>query len=56
MNAAVYFFVLMTLFFSGMAQSKSMDAHTAYAIAGTSGAIAMVLAVIRYKGRKDAGE
>jgi uncharacterized membrane protein YuzA (DUF378 family) len=56
MNGIIYFFVLMTLFFAGMAQSKSMDVRTAYIIAGISGAIAMVLAIIRYKNQKDAGK
>jgi len=56
MGYAINFLVMMTLFFAGMAQAKAMDPRTAYWIAGSSAVLAMVLAIVRYKQRKDAGE
>ena len=56
MNFVITFLVFTTLLFATMAQHKMMDSRLGYIIAGLAGAIAMVLAFIRYKGRKDAGE
>jgi hypothetical protein len=56
MGALINFLVLMTLFFAGMAQSGSMNKQLAYSIAGGAAAVALVLAAIRYKQRKDRGE
>jgi len=56
MGYAINFLVLMTLFFTGMAQAHAMNARTAYFIAGGSAVVAMGLAIVRYKQRKDAGE
>ncbi len=56
MNIAISILVLATLFFAGMAQSKSIDPRIAYAIAGVSAVVAMGLAIARYGKRKSAGE
>ncbi len=52
MNIAINFFVMMTLFFAGMAQAHAMNPRTAYAIAGTSALVAMGLAIVRYSQQK----
>jgi hypothetical protein len=56
MNAAINVLVMMTLFFTGMAQSGSMPSKVGYGIAICSAVLAMVLAMARYKGRKARGE
>ena len=56
MNAAITALVMMTLFFTGMAQSGTLSNKVGYGIAACSGALAMVLAIARYKQRKANGE
>ena len=56
MGPAINFLVLMTLFFTGMAQSGSLSKQVGYGIAIACGVVAMVLAIVRYKQRKDRGE
>jgi hypothetical protein len=56
MNGLINFLVLMTLFFSGMAQSGSMPKRTAFLAAGGCAAVALVLAAVRFAQRKKRGE
>ena len=56
MGPLINFLVLMTLLFAGLAQSGSVSKGVGYGVAGATAAVAMVLAAIRYKQRKDNGE
>ena len=56
MGPAISFLVMMTLFFTSMAQSGSLSKQVGYGAAISCGVVAMVLAAVRYKQRKDAGE
>jgi hypothetical protein len=40
--------VMATLFFAGMAQSGALSKPVGFGIAGAAGALAMVLAIVRY--------
>jgi uncharacterized membrane-anchored protein len=56
MNAAINFFVLMVFLFVTLAQTHSVSPRVGYGVAIPLAVIAIILAVVRYKQRKDRGE
>jgi hypothetical protein len=56
MNGLIGFLVLMVFLISGMTQHGDLTPKVGYGIAVPLGVLTMVLAIIRYKRRKDAGE
>jgi hypothetical protein len=56
MTFAIGFLVMMTLLFTGLAQSHSLSGPLAYSVAGACALVAFGLAIARYNGRKKAGE
>jgi hypothetical protein len=56
MNALITFLVLMVFLLCGMTQHGDISKSLGYGIAIPLAVVTMILAVIRYKGRKDAGE
>jgi hypothetical protein len=55
-NGLINLLVMATLFFTGMAQSGTLPPRVGYGVAGCTAAIAVVLAVVRYRQRKGRGE
>ncbi|MBS2021444.1 MAG: hypothetical protein JST92_03485 [Deltaproteobacteria bacterium] len=56
MNALINFLTLMTLLFAGLAQSGSLSRGLGYGVAGACAGVTVILAIVRYKQRKAAGE
>ena len=56
MGPLVNFLVLMVFLFVGLAQSGSVPPAIGYGVAVPLAVITMILAIIRYKKRKDRGE
>jgi len=56
MGPLINFLVLMVLLFAGLAQTRSLPPPLGYSIAGGLAVTTFILALIRYKRRKDRGE
>ena len=55
MGALINFLVLMVLLFTGLAQTRTIPPGVAWPTAAALAALTLVLAIIRYKQRKDRG-
>jgi len=53
MGALINFLVLMVLLFTGLAQTRSIPPRIAWPIAGALAAVTLILAIARYRQRKD---
>jgi hypothetical protein len=56
MGPLINFLVLMVFLFVGLAQAHVVSRSIGYGIAVPLAAVAMILAIVRYKQRKDRGE
>ncbi len=56
MGPLINFLVLMVLLFAGLAQTHSLPSEVGYGIAVPLAVITFILAIVRYKRRKDRGE
>jgi multidrug transporter EmrE-like cation transporter len=56
MNGLIGFLTLMVLLFAGLGQTRSIPTSIAYAVAGGLAAIAMVLAIVRYRARSSGSD
>jgi hypothetical protein len=56
MGPLINFLVFMVLLTAGLAQTHTIPPGIGYGIAGTLAVITFVLAIVRYKQRKDRGE
>jgi hypothetical protein len=56
MGPLINFLVLMVLLFAGLAQTHSLPPKVGYGIAIPLAVFTFVLAIVRYKQRKDRGE
>jgi len=56
MGPLINFLVLMVFLLVGLAQTNSIPKNIGYAIAIPLGIVTFVLAIVRYKQRKDRGE
>lgn len=56
MNALIGGLTLFLLVLVGMTQNGSLPSRPGYIASGCLAAVILVLAIVRYKGRKDAGD